>query len=36
MPIPFAPVLADVLYISGGLIAAVLVVLLIIWVLKRG
>ena len=32
----FAPVLADYIYISGGVIAAVLLILVVIWVLRRG
>ena len=36
MPTLIAPILADTLYISAGLVGAVLVILLIVWVLRRG
>jgi flagellar biogenesis protein FliO len=36
VPAFFAPILADYIYISGGVIAAILLVLVVIWVLRRG
>jgi len=35
MTAAFAPLLGDVLYISGGVIGAILVILLILWLIKR-
>jgi hypothetical protein len=35
MSLPFTPLLADYIYISGGVIGAVLVLLLVIWLLRR-
>jgi hypothetical protein len=35
MPVAFTPLLGDVIYISGGVIGAILVILLIIWLLRR-
>ena len=35
MSLSFTPLLADTLYISGGVIGAVLVLLLVIWLLRR-
>jgi hypothetical protein len=31
----FAPILGDYIYISGGVIGAILLILLIVWLLKR-
>ena len=31
----FTPILADYIYIGGGVIGAILVILLILWVLRR-
>ena len=35
MSLRFTPLLADTLYISGGVIGAVLVILLIVWLIRR-
>ena len=35
MPLAFTPLLADYIYIGGGLIGAILVILLILWLLKK-
>jgi hypothetical protein len=31
----FAPILADYIYIGGGVIGAILLILLVLWVLRR-
>ena len=36
MPPSFTPMLADYIYIGGGAIAAILLILVVIWVLRRG
>ena len=35
MSLPFSPLLADYIYISGGVIGALLVILLIVWLIRR-
>ena len=36
VPTAFIPLLGDYFYISGGIVGAVLVILLILWVMRRG
>jgi len=31
----FSPILADYIYISGGAIAAILLIILIVWLIRR-
>jgi len=35
MSTPFTPILADYIYIGGGVVGAVLVILLILWLMKK-
>ena len=35
MPLALIPLLGDVIYISGGVIGAILVILLVVWLLRR-
>lgn len=33
--VSFTPILADYIYISGGVIGAILLILLVLWLLRR-
>jgi hypothetical protein len=35
MSLSFTPLLADYIYISGGVIGAILLILLVVWLLRR-
>jgi hypothetical protein len=35
MPMSFTPMLADYIYIGGGAIVAILLIVLVIWLLRR-